>query len=167
MNFKCPICNKSGLPDYTVTQTICPQCNSDLKPFMLLHFIAKPNKRTIFGFIGISLIAIVATAFFFNSHLENGQIANDNTKTINQLQDSIHNLQPEIIKQLSSIAGSKASEKEITIQYKIKQGDYLSKIAQFFYNDWRMYKKIETDNNLNPPYILNIGQPLIIKLKQK
>ncbi len=59
------------------------------------------------------------------------------------------------------------SAKEIVILYKVKRGDYPSKIAEFFYNDWRMYKKIEADNNLHQPYTLKIGQHLTIKLKKE
>ena len=59
---------------------------------------------------------------------------------------------------------NKSSEKEFSIQYKVKNGDCPSKIALFFYNDWKMYKKIEADNNLTQPYILKVGQLLTIKL---
>ena len=167
MNNHCPICNKAGLPDYTITHTVCPQCNSDLKPFMLLHSISKPNsnKRTLFVSIGISLVAFVLAVLYFNSFSENKKIVSENSKTVLQLQDSIHNLQSEIAK--PNVSASKKTEEEITIQYKVKYGDYPSKIAQFFYNDWKMYKKIEADNNLQQTDILKVGQTLTIKIKQQ
>lgn len=167
MNSNCPICNKAGLPDYTTTHTVCPQCNSDLKPFLLLHSIAKPNsKKTFqFGIIGLALTAIVFVALYFNSLSENKKLTSDNSNTIIRLQDSIHNLQTTNAKPLTTEI--KISENEIVIQYKVKKDDYPSKIAQFFYNDWRMYKKIEADNNLHQPYILKVGQTLNIKIKQQ
>ena len=132
MQFNCPVCNKAGLPNYTATPTICPQCNSDLKPFLLLHSISKPNSNKVNKF---ALVAFALIVYVFYQM----QIINEN----------------------------KSSQKEIVIKYKVKNGDYPSKIAQFFYNDWRMYKKIEADNNLKQPYILKVGQPLTIKLTQE
>ena len=155
MNNNCPVCNKAGLPDYTATQTICPQCNSDLKPFMLLHSISKPksNKANKFAFVALALVSCALAILYFNYISLKKQIAIENSKAIVQLQDSINTLH--------------TTEKEIVIQYKVKNGDYPSKIAQFFYNDWKMYKKIEADNNLKQPYILKVGQPLTIKLTQE
>ena len=33
----CPVCDKAGLPNYKVSSTTCPQCNSNLEAFMLTH----------------------------------------------------------------------------------------------------------------------------------
>ncbi len=155
MNHNCPVCNKAGLPDYTATQTICPQCNSDLKPFLLLHSISKPisNKANKFALFGVTLVGCALAILYLKSISDKSQVASENSKAIVQLQDSINTLH--------------TTEKEIVIQYKVKNGDYPSKIAQFFYNDWKMYKKIEADNNLTQPYILKVGQLLTIKLKQE
>jgi hypothetical protein len=46
------------------------------------------------------------------------------------------------------------------------RSDYPYKIAQFFYGDGKMYKKIEVDNNLHQPYTLKVGQILLIKISQ-
>lgn len=169
MQFNCPVCNKAGLPNYTATPTICPQCNSDLKPFLLLHSISKPkaNKANLFALFALALVGGVLAILYFNSISDSKQIASENTKAITQLQDSISKLQTPLEKTQTVERENKSSEKEIVIQYKVKNGDYPSKIAQFFYNDWRMYKKIEADNNLKQPYILKVGQPLTIKLKQE
>jgi hypothetical protein len=55
----------------------------------------------------------------------------------------------------------------VVIEYKVRLNDCPSKIAQFFYNDWTMYKKIETDNHLVQPYTLKVGQILKISIGQK
>ena len=169
MNHNCPVCNKAGLPDYRATQTICPQCNSDLKPFLLLHSISKPtsNKANKFALFGGALVACVLAILFFYFIPDNKQIASENSKTIIQLKDSIKTLQADFAKSQIVQPENKSSEREIVIQYKVKNGDYPSKIAQFFYNDWKMYKKIEADNNLTQPYNLKVGQLLTIKLKQE
>lgn len=120
----------------------------------------------LFGIIGIGLATIVFAMLYFNSISENKKVASDNSKSISILQDSIRNLQTEIVKTQTFATDNKILEKEIVIQYKVKYGDCPSKIAQFFYNDWRMYKQIETDNNLQQTYTLKVGQMLTIKLKQ-
>jgi len=169
MNHNCPVCSKAGLPDYRATQTICPQCNSDLKPFLLLHSISKPtpNKANKFALFGVALVACVLAIQYFYSISEKKQIASEISKTIIQLQDSIQSLQADFARSQIVQPENKSSVREIVIQYKVKNGDYPSKIAQFFYNDWKMYKKIEANNNLTQPYILKVGQLLTIKLKQE
>jgi hypothetical protein len=169
MDFNCPVCNKSGLPDYTKIQTICPQCNSDLKAFFLLHSISKPksSKTILFGLGGVAIIVCVFAILYFNSVSDKKQIVNENLNTVLQFQDSIKMIHLATEKEQKLQTETKSSKKEIVIQYKIRNGDCLSMIAESFYCDWRMYKKIETDNNLKQPYILKIGQILIIKLNHE
>lgn len=166
MQFNCPVCNKAGLPNYTAIPTICPQCNSDLKPFLLLHSILKP-KANKFALFALALVGVVLAILYLSSISDKKQIASEHTKSITQLQDSISKLLTTFAKTQTVEPENKSSQKEIVIQYKVKNGDYPSKIAQFFYNDWRMYKKIEADNNLKQPYILKVGQPLTIKLTKE
>lgn len=166
MQFNCPVCNKAGLQDYTATPTICPQCNSDLKPFLLLHSISKPNSNK-FALFALALVGVVLAILYFNSLFDRKKIVNENSKAIIQLQDSINTLQTTFAKTQTVESENKSSQKEIIILYKIKKGDYPSKIAQFFYNDWKMYKVIEVDNKLHQPYELKVGKKLIIKLKKE
>ncbi len=169
MKYNCPVCNKAGLSDYTVQQIICPQCNSDLKPYLLLRSISIPKTHRL-NFVTISALAIVAcvSAFLYvNSINENRKLITDNSKTVSLLLDSIVNLNANITPNQVKQTRNNIPVKEVIIHYGVRKGDYISKIARFFYNDWRMYKKIETDNNLQRPYILKIGQSIIIKLKQE
>lgn len=168
MNKNCPICNKAGLPDFTSTHTVCPQCNSDLKPFLLLNTISKANSRKylLLGIIGTGLVLIVFVLLYFNSISENNKMQVNNAIRVQTLQDSLHVIQSSISANLTNDSVSKTAEKVIIIQYKVKSGDCTSKIAQFFYNDWEMYKQIEADNNLIQPYILKVGQTLNIKIRQ-
>jgi len=168
MYTKCPICDKSGLPDYTNIHTVCPQCNSDLKAFMLLHSIDKPkyNKKFLFIFVVVSTIGLVFVILYFNSLLENGKLESEIKNKVETIQDSLQTLYSAISHNKTKISDVKIPENEIIIQYKVKSGDNLSKIAQFFYNDWKMYRQIETDNNLTQPYILKVGQMLKIKIKK-
>lgn len=168
MNNNCPICNKAGLPDYTSKHTVCPQCNSDLKSFLLLHSIAKTNskKHLLFGIIGTGAILVVFSLLYFNTISESKKIQSENAKIVQTLQDSLESLNTLITINPTNVYESNTTDKVIIIRYKVRSGDYTSKIAQFFYNDWTKYKQIEADNNLIQPYILQIGQTLNIKIKQ-
>lgn len=46
--------------------------------------------------------------------------------------------------------------------YRVVAGDSLSKLAQRFYGDPRLYPRIAERNNINPQAVLYIGQRLII-----
>lgn len=161
----CPICNKAGLPDYIKNEVVCPQCNSDLKAFLLLDSISKPKKGRFgtYSFIGLSLLVILFLGLLVKSNSEKNEIITTNLV----LNDSISNFKN------GKVAMEKPKEepqtiesKEVIVKYIVKKGDYLYKIAQFFYGDGRKYKQIEADNNLEQPYILKVEQILLIKISQ-
>lgn len=162
----CPICNKAGLPDYTKNIVICPQCNSDLKAFMLLNSISKPNKSKIgtYLIIGVSLLSIVFLGLFLKSNSDKKELIAENVV----LNDSISKIQiADVAKETKEEVQPIAEKQDATIKYVVKKGDYPYKIAQFFYNDGSKYTQIETDNNLEQPYILKVGQILTIKISQE
>ena len=182
----CPVCNKSGIPDFTQKPLVCPQCDSDLTQYYLLKAIIIKNevkdnefellelnanitlkRKKLFKYLAI--LSVLATFCFFAHYcywgFKSNNIITDNTKKVLSFQDSIKSLQVIIANAKTDQSEIQASQNEIEIHYKVKNGDYPSKIAQFFYNDWLMYKKIESDNNLQQPYILKVGQILKIKLK--
>ncbi len=49
------------------------------------------------------------------------------------------------------------------MEYKIKKGDTLTKLAKEYYGNVKFWKKIASDNNLKTPYILKENSILIIK----
>lgn len=162
----CPICNKAGLPDYTKNNVICPQCNSDLKAFMLLNSISKPNKSKIgtYIIIGVSLLSIAFLGLFLKSNSDKKELIAKNVI----LNDSISKIKiVEAAKETKEEVQPIAEKQEATIKYVVKKGDYPYKIAQFFYNDGSKYKQIEADNNLKKPYTLKVGQVLTIKISQE
>lgn len=162
----CPICNKAGSPDYTKNNVVCPQCNSDLKAFMLLNSISKPNKSKIgtYIIIGVSLLSIAFLGLFLKSNSDKKELIAKNVI----LSDSISKMQiVAVAKETKEEVQPIAEKQEATIKYVVKKGDYPYKIAQFFYNDGRKYKQIEADNNLEKPYTLKVGQVLTIKILQE
>lgn len=165
MNYNCPICNKAGLPDYTKSQVVCPQCNSDLKAFLLLDYISEPKKGSFqtYALLGLALLTVLFLGLFVKSNIDKKEILATNIV----LKDSISTLKSE------KLALEKPKEepqiiesKEVTVKYVVKKGDYPYKISQFFYGDGNKYKQIEADNDLEQPYTLKVGQILLIKISQ-
>jgi LysM repeat protein len=166
MSHNCPICNKGGLPDFTKSNVVCPQCNSDLKAFLLLDSIttSKIGRFGIYTIIGLSLLAILFLGLFVKSNTTKNEILATNIV----LKDSISNLKFKEVAIENSKAEPKIIEsKDATVKYVVKKGDYPYKIAKFFYNDGNKYKQIEVDNNLDQPYTLKVGQILNIKITQE
>jgi LysM repeat protein len=165
MKYNCPICNKAGLPDYTKSEVACPQCNSDLKAFLLLESIATPKKGRfgIYALIGLSFLAILFLSLLVKSIIDKKEILATNIV----LNDSISTLTSEkLALEKPKEELPKIESKEATVKYVVKKGDYPYKIAQFFYGDGNRYKQIEADNELKQPYTLKVGQILLIKISQ-
>ena len=166
MSHNCPICNKGGVPDYTKNNVVCPQCNSDLKAFLLLDSIStsKKGRLGIYIIIGLSFLAILFLGLYVKSNTTKNEVIDTNIV----LKDSISNLKFKIL----AIENPKTEPKIIeindaTVKYVVKKGDYPYKIAKFFYNDGKKYKQIEEDNGLEQPYELIVGQILKIKIPQE
>ena len=170
MSYNCPVCDKAGIPNYKDKHTICPQCNTDLEPFLLVHSLRRRNPYIIlFILITIIVISSIVLALYYHNSSTNIRVSYSEAETqITRLKDSIRfekQKHESILYNFRIAEAGDKKEKEVVITYKVKKGDYPAKIAGFFYNDWRMYKRIETDNNLVQPYVLVVGQPLIIKIK--
>ena len=166
MSHNCPICNKAGLSDYTKNNVVCPQCNSDLKAFLLLHSIIKPKKSKIgtYVFVSISLLSVTILGLFLKSNSDKKELIAKNEI----LNDSITKMQSfNVITKEEKESQPIAEKQNAIIKYVVKKGDYPYKIAQFFYNEGNKYKQIEVDNNLEQPYTLKVGQILTIKIPQE
>ncbi len=162
MSYSCPVCNKKGIPDYTRTATNCPQCNSDLRAFIVLRSITKLLKIKKYHLIVLwcfSLLVIFLGIFLFETSSRVNNLRNENISLKNNI-DSI-------ILTNTLMDGLELTDDEqiITLKYTVQKGDYPYKIAQFFYGDGNMYKKIEADNGLVQPYVLKVGQTLKINIK--
>lgn len=168
MSNNCPICNKAGLPDYTKNDVVCPQCNSDLKAFMLLNSISQPQKSKIgtYVIIGVSLLSIAFLGMFLQSNSDKKELIAKNF-VLNDSISKIQNVNINVKTQKENEQKPIVENIEVSIKYKVKKDDYPYKIAEFFYNDGSKYKQIEADNNLKQPYTLQVGQILIIKLSQE
>lgn len=54
---------------------------------------------------------------------------------------------------------SRLKDKSNKVTYIVQKGDYLIKIGKKFNVDW---KQIAKDNNIKTPYIIKVGQKLVI-----
>jgi LysM repeat protein len=167
MSHNCPICNKAGLPDYTKSNVVCPQCNSNLKAFSLLNTISKPqnSKTGKYLILSISILSITLLGLFLKSNSDKKDLYTKNVILNNQIA-KIQSAQIAERKE-ESATNPISAKQDITVKYIVKKGDYPYKIAQFFYNDGNKYKRIEADNNLVQPYTLSVGQVLNIKISQE
>lgn len=159
----CPICNKSGLPDFNTIHIICPQCNSDLKVFLIIEGLKKKEQKLKIGrqvylfIIAVSIISLgLGFSFSWFSNKAPIKIASSSDSL------SVYRIQTDIQKHKRLADSIRFSQ----FKYKIKHGDNLSKIAYSFYNDWTMYKVIQKDNNMGANTRLVVGDSLIINLSR-
>jgi len=168
MTYNCPVCNKAGLPDFKIVETSCPQCNANLKAFMVLNSLALPQSQNINK---ITLLFLVILLSIFGIYIYNSSTTENTLEKKFEIQsiylkDSIK-LYKDSVGALQNHLKDKTSHSSyVIIKYRVKDGDYPAKIAAMFYNDWKMYTEIEAFNNLKKPYILRKGQILRLKITQ-
>lgn len=162
LEINCPICNKSGLPDYKTIPTICPQCNSDLKGFLLIENAIKEKKTTFRKgvFISASIFIVILIVSYFLIPINRNRQIND----VNLTSDSVSILKDRLLIMQNKIS---IKQDKVLFRYIVKKGDNLSKIAYSFYNDWSMYKQIMVDNKIKDGAILMPNDTLVINLKFK
>ena len=71
----CPVCDKSGLPDFTLNPTTCPQCNSDLSGFVViekgkLRFSQILNRQTWLLLLLAILVIISGISFIKRPNIQ-------------------------------------------------------------------------------------------------
>ncbi|KAF0128470.1 MAG: hypothetical protein FD155_3212 [Bacteroidetes bacterium] len=166
--YNCPVCRQAGLPDYRNHHTVCPQCDSDLKPYLLLTSLEKSKTGSILRnwlVTSLILIVLIVSSLFLKNKLEHkGEIIDYNRRQL-VLSDSIEQLQ-EKINYFVKEAESKEKKLTILMKYKVRKGDNAWKIAKMFYGTGSKYNLVEDQNNLKQPYQLNVDQVLIIKLDE-
>ena len=170
ITYNCPVCGQSGLADFKRQHISCPQCNSDLRPYLLLSAITKTDKRKnrLSLLLTISSLLIVfVSILFIKSGIDTKNDLDISKNQIVQLNDSVVNLNNKnlsLLNKIVEIENQTAQNKYV--KYTVKKGDFPWKIAEFFYGDGRKYVLIEKENNLIQPYNLQVGQVLLIKMPE-
>ena len=161
---KCPICDKTGIPDFIKEDVVCPCCNSDLRIYRKIHLSSiKTNESQknkwplIIVFLFIVVIGVVGWRYSEQSELQS-QLSNMKTllaekeTKIVKLTDSIKNLSQPVKYNLDN-----------SQWYIVKQGDSFCKISRIVYGTEGKYKKIIELNNLKSNTILQPGDSIRIK----
>ena len=170
ITYNCPVCGQSGLADFKRQHISCPQCNSDLKPYLLLSTITNTDKRKnrlSLLLIVFSLLIMLVSILFIKSGIETKNDLDISKNQIVQLEDSVVSLTNKnlsLANKIKEIENQAAQNKYV--KYMVKKGDFPWKIAEFFYGDGRKYVLIEKENNLVRPYNLQVGQVLLIKIAE-
>lgn len=170
ITYNCPVCGQSGLADFKIQHISCPQCNSDLKPYLLLSAITKTDKRKnrlSLLLIVFSLVIVFISILFIKSGIDTKNDLDISNNQIVQLEDSVVNLNNKNLSLSNKIVEiEKQTAQNKYVKYTVKKGDFPWKIAEFFYGDGRKYVLIEKENNLIQPYNLQVGQVLLIKMPE-
>lgn len=161
---KCPICDKTGIPDFIKEDVVCPCCNSDLRIYRKIHlssiktYESKKNKwPLIIVFLFIVVIVVVGWRYSEQSELQS-QLSNMKTllaekeTKIVKLTDSIKTLSQPVKYNLDN-----------SQWYIVKQGDSFCRISRIVYGTEGKYKKIIELNNLKSNTILQPGDSIRIK----
>jgi hypothetical protein len=161
----CPICQKAGI---NAAALICPQCNSDLSQFHLLtrmeNKFANWRKRNSILLIIFSILIIALIVILLYPNMDNTPITNSQ-KSLNENIDSTEYYRNKYFAVSNKIDSlDKIVEPKSFINYKVKSGDNLSKIALMFYDDVGMTNKIAKDNGLKNANRLFVNQSLIIEI---
>lgn len=161
----CPVCQKAGINSEAI---ICPQCNSDLSQLHLLTRIESKlaNWRKRNSILVIVLGTVITTLFILllkpktgNTTIGNSQkIARETIDSTEYYRNKYFVISHKI-DSLNNVAGARAF-----INYKVKFGDNLSKIALMFYNDASKITKIAKDNGLKNANQIFVNQSLVIEI---
>lgn len=163
-NYKCPICNKAGIPDFINEDVVCPCCNSDLSIYRKIHLSSmntnKNNSKrwiitTIFMFIICLFLSCCLYCIYSDSHeqicaMENNLKEKDTL--IEQLKNAIKK-QPKFVQK----------EQNGMFWYVVRPGDSFCKISKSIYGTENRYKEIIKINNLRDNAILHPGDSILIK----
>ena len=155
---KCPVCGKTGIPDYLNEDVVCPNCNSDLGVYRTLHALTEGNngssgqgRRYKLFSIVLSILAVLLIGTLIN----NGRNAKDLDQkladanaVVEELKDSISNLRSQI-ESPKVIDLPSASQ---YIEYTVMPNDSPWRIVRKFYGnrqDWDIIsRKIAEANGI-------------------
>lgn len=156
-NTKCPVCGKTGIPDYLNEDVTCPCCGSNLNIYRLIDRIPEEgHKFNIWK--PISAVAFIATVglgvLFFT---QKPTVSVSPTDDIAQLKDSIEVLNM----QLQSRASNEQSN--FGYKYAVLRGDSYWSISKKFYGTGTRADELAKRNNRTIETPLIIGDTLIIK----
>lgn len=168
-SIQCPICGKTGIPNFHKEDVVCPCCGSDLSVYHNLYDLSGKGvvykKYKYMILIAITLL-VLAVAYIFLDF----QKDQSNKSQIIKLQEQTSLLKDSIegLKQALTIR----SKRQTTVPsndkvklYVVKRGDSFCKISKTLYGTEIRYIEIIKLNNLNVETILHKGDSIKVPIK--
>ena len=88
-NTKCPVCGKTGIPDFLNEDVKCPCCGSDLSIYRVIEQIPEEGHKTNI-WKPISVVAIIAAAGLgVMLFTQKPSVPSSLTEELSQLRDSV------------------------------------------------------------------------------
>ncbi len=157
-NTKCPVCGKTGIPDFLNEDVKCPCCGSDLSIYRVIEKIPEEgHKLNIWK--PISAVACIAVAILgIMLYTQKPSLTTTPTEELTQLKDSIEVLNKQL-------AQSKVISEQPNPEYKyvVLRGDSYWSISKKFYGTGTRYKEIAQNNDRTIKTTLNVGDTIVIK----
>lgn len=168
---KCPICGKSGIPDFYSQDVVCPCCGSDLSIYRLIDQIEsntksqsniqpKTNKFTVYSFASLVVVLLIISCLAIIKV----------SRCSDNLEDSIGKYEALVIENetlkasVSELEATIAQPKESSaFKYVVREGDSFWGISKKLYGTGTKFQEIADANNLSLTDVLNVGDELIIK----
>lgn len=157
---KCPVCGRTGIPDYLNENVVCPNCNSDLGVYRTLHTLAEGNSgsnsqtrkyKMLSIVLSILAVLLIGTLVFFNG----GRNTNELTQKLAEANTVVAELRDSVTSLKSQIESSKAADSPSVsqyIEYSVIPNDSPWRIIRKFYGnrqDWEtISRKIAEANGI-------------------
>ena len=157
-NTKCPVCGKTGIPDFLNEDVKCPCCGSDLSIYRVIEQIPEEGHKTNI-WKPISVVAIIAAAGLgVMLFTQKPSVPSSVTEELSQLKDSVEVLN-------TQLAQSKTVSEQPSSNYKyvVLRGDSYWSVSKKFYVTGTRADEIAKQNNRTIETPLNVGDTLIIK----
>lgn len=161
----CPVCGKAGIPDYLATDTVCPQCGSDLSIFRVIVDDAENHRKAqtkiksrqhllLSSLLAAGAAAAVFLVLFVAKPTHKAEIETLQAQ-VSALTDSLNQARADVI---HTDGGDK---KTGTFVYTVRRGDCYWSVARKVYGEPTRWTQIR-DANRDLALPLQIGQQLRI-----
>lgn len=150
--FTCPICDKSGIPDFRNENVVCPCCGSDLSVYRTINAAQKgvnitdgKNRmsRLLATIASVVALCSIAACFYLYNHPSKGENVNQ------QLFAQIDTLKQEnkLLSDSIEVLNKRPQSKERRT-YTVVKGDCPWKISEEVFGDGSRYEEILRFNNM-------------------
>lgn len=163
----CPICQKAGISNEI---QYCPQCNSDLSAFKLVdgieNKIKNRTRKSVVIVITSFTVGVLITYYISNFSSVTITTESKIAQSINSQseKDSIGIYKQRYYLVKEEIDSLKKTKKITLFNYKVKSGDNLSTIANWFFGDTERAGEIARLNNIANPNLIKVNQILKIQI---